>query len=503
MPRTSFAIALAAVMLATGMALGQSGPPLTPETYPARGPARQPVPRVVERVPVVIVQPLAYAFGSSPVSPFTAGRVEGAHVFADPPAAERARRIGYGWPRPGSGTRFKESVDAQVKSAADLRGLVILQIGDSHTAIDQFSGELRRRLQAAYGDGGAGYFAAGKPNIGVRASPLKISTTVGWTYQSLQAAADGGGFLLSGFNAIAGGAGESMTFSAETPIAFDRIEIEALREPGGGAIDIRLDGVLESQFALAAGKAEPVVIRLVPERVDRLREITITTRGEGTVKIASVAVYNKSFGLSYNAVGYPGATIDILNKLDSKTFADELTRLSPQIVVLAFGTNEGFNDGLDLERYVQGYERVVQKIRAVLPGTSIVVVSPPNANRLPATCKGEGQKAACRRAGAEPETSPKNGNGACVWQTPPQLDRVREAQRAIAERHRLAWWNWASMMADACGAHEWALMTPPLIARDHVHFTPDGYRKSAGQFMQTLLPIIEKLRAPRDVVSHD
>jgi hypothetical protein len=36
-----------------------------------------------------------------------------------------------------------------------------------------------------------------------------------------------------------------------------------------------------------------------------------------------------------------------------------------------------------------------------------------------------------------------------------------------------------------------------------VHFTPDGYRKSAGEFLRTLIPVIEKLRAPRDVVSHD
>jgi lysophospholipase L1-like esterase len=422
-------------------------------------------------------------------------------VFADPPAVERARRLGYGRARPPSGARFKQSADAQVKSAADLRGLTILQIGDSHTAIDQFSGELRRRLQAIYGDGGAGYFAAGKPNIGVRAAPLRISTTAGWTYQSLHAATDGAGFMLSGFNAIATSPGETLTFSAEAPIAFDRIEIEAMREPGGGAIDIRLDGVLESQFALGAAKAEPLVIRLVADRgVDRLRELSITTRGAGTAKIASVAFYNTRSGLAYNAVGYPGATIDILHKLEAKTFADELTRLAPQIVVLAFGTNEGFNDELDLERYAQSYERVVQKIRAVLPGAAIVVVSPPNANRLPASCKAEAQKAACRKAGAEPAA--KNGN-TCTWQTPPQLDKVREAQRRIAERHRLTWWNWASLMADACGAHEWAGMTPPLIARDHVHFTPDGYRKSAGEFLQTLVPIIEKLRAPRDVVSHD
>ena len=37
------------------------------------------------------------------------------------------------------------------------RGLVILQIGDSHTAADYFTGELRQKLQARYGNGGVGY----------------------------------------------------------------------------------------------------------------------------------------------------------------------------------------------------------------------------------------------------------------------------------------------------------------------------------------------------------
>src|SRR5580693_9169708 len=41
------------------------------------------------------------------------------------------------------------------------RGLVILQIGDSHTAADYFTGELRQKLQARYGNGGVGYLDAG------------------------------------------------------------------------------------------------------------------------------------------------------------------------------------------------------------------------------------------------------------------------------------------------------------------------------------------------------
>src|SRR5580692_6495121 len=162
----------------------------------------------------------------------------------------------------------------------DKRGLVILHIGDSHTSADFLTGELRRRLQARYGRGGTGYMTAGHPHIGVRSSTVKITASPGWTYKSLQRPdAHVGEFWLSGYDAIATAAGETMSFAAEQPITFDAIEIEVIGQPGGGAIDIKLDGNVATHYDLAASRIEPVVIRLSPRRgpTDKLHEISITT----------------------------------------------------------------------------------------------------------------------------------------------------------------------------------------------------------------------------------
>jgi hypothetical protein len=43
------------------------------------------------------------------------------------------------------------------------RGLAILQIGDSHTAADYFTGEVRRILQARFGDGGRAIWSSERP----------------------------------------------------------------------------------------------------------------------------------------------------------------------------------------------------------------------------------------------------------------------------------------------------------------------------------------------------
>jgi lysophospholipase L1-like esterase len=392
------------------------------------------------------------------------------------------------------------------EAAAAARGIRILQLGDSHTSADFLSGELRRRLQATYGNGGTGYVTAGRPHVGVLSATLKIALSPGWTYKALQKSdADVSEFWMSGFNSVASAAGETLTLTAEHPLTFDVIEIEAIRKPGGGAIDIRLDGALEGSFDLASEQVEPVVIRLVPDRAatDRVREIALTTRSEGVVSISSVAIFNTRAGLTYNSVGYPGATIDILNKLDGKLFAADLQRLDPQVVVLSFGTNEASKENLDVPRYAQRYERVVDKIRAVLPAATIVLVGPPEGEELPAHCKDKAREtAACGRA-TETTASAPASESSCEWKTLPKLQAVREAQRAIAQRKGLVYWNWASIMPKECGAHRWLSQSPSLMAKDHIHFTIAGYKKSAAEFLNTLVPVIEKLRSRPDAVSND
>jgi lysophospholipase L1-like esterase len=41
------------------------------------------------------------------------------------------------------------------------------------------------------------------------------------------------------------------------------------------------------------------------------------------------------------------------------------------------------------------------------------------------------------------------------------------------------------------------------MAKDHIHFTIAGYKKSAASFLDTLTPIIEKLRSRPDAVSNN
>jgi lysophospholipase L1-like esterase len=175
---------------------------------------------------------------------------------------------------------------------------------------------------------------------------------------------------------------------------------------------------------------------------------------------------------------------------------------------LSFGTNEASNESLDLTQYAKSYERVIDKIKTTLANAAIVVVSPPDFAELPAACRKEkSAQATCGHTPPQPGAgTPTNGSASapeCVWRTPARLNQVREVQREVANRQGLVYWNWASIMPRECGAHTWFTASPQLMARDHVHFTIAGYKKSAEQFLNTLIPVIEKVRVGENAVPND
>jgi hypothetical protein len=397
------------------------------------------------------------------------------------------------------------SGNAPSSDAQKQRGLVILQIGDSHTAADYFSGEVRAKLQARYGNGGVGYIDAGKPTIGVRSGTMKITASAGWTYHAIQHSDNVAEFWMSGFNAVASASGEVLSFTSETPVPFDEIEIEALRQPGGGSIDISVDGTVKSSADLNGQSVEPVVLRLKPDgaSADHVRQIEIRTRAPGTASIASIGIYQKQSGVSYNNVGYPGATIDLINKFDATLFADDLRRLDPQIVVLVFGTNEASKPNLDAGRYEKSYEKAVGRITAALPNAKIILVGPPDGAERPWHCGGRGPSdAACHPAPPSVPGASTTEPADCEWHTIAHLDLVRDVEKRIAERHGFTYWNWASIMPGDCASQGWVSASPPLMTPDHVHFTPTGYVKGADIFLQqALVPVIERLQVRPNIAA--
>ncbi len=381
--------------------------------------------------------------------------------------------------------------------------VTILQLGDSHTSADFFTGRVRERLQQAFGPGGTAYLVPGKPHLGVRSALFESDASDDWTYEALQKSDETRRFYLSGFNAVARHAGASLSLRARGGLPYDRLEVAFLKQPGGGRAEVLVDGEPRGQIDLDGAADARATLDLQPSETGAsgFHDVAVRALSDAPVTVTGVEVARDGDGVSYISLGFPGATVQLLQKLAAENLADEWRRLAPDIVVLAFGTNEGFNDALDVAAYSAQYEQIVRRLQALRPGVRVVLIGPPDGARASAACRNAAPSPDCPASARQPAAAADAAP--CRLQTPPKLAQVREAQRRLAERVGAVFWDWSSAMPGPCGAQVWAAANPPLMARDYVHMTTEGYKQSADQFADFLIPLIDGRQTGAHVVSND
>ena len=80
---------------------------------------------------------------------------------------------------------------------------------------------------------------------------------------------------------------------------------------------------------------------------------------------------------------------------------------------------------------------------------------------------------------------------------------MRDWQRGYAAAHGIPLFDWSSLMPRHCGAQAWASGEPKLMTADHVHFTREGYRRSARALAAFLDPIVRQALGGTRAVSND
>jgi len=128
---------------------------------------------------------------------------------------------------------------------------------------------------------------------------------------------------------------------------------------------------------------------------------------------------------------------------------------APDLIVLAYGTNEGFDDGLDLADYEARLRGEITRLQAAAPEAVLLLLGPPEAMRA-------------------------EGGGTCTddpdgrWREPVLLPLVRDVQHRVAAATGVAFWDWRGRMGGSCAAHRLTLGPEPLMRADHVHFNEAG-----------------------------
>ena len=371
-------------------------------------------------------------------------------------------------PAPAAPLGSREALRPLYAALADMEAgrltgpVSVLQIGDSHTANDSFSGRMRELLQARFGDGGRGLMPPGIPHRYYRPAGASVTST-GWAVASSYGNSPAPGpFGLAGQRDEASGPADmSVAFDAGADVA----TVEILRQPGGGTLEIAADGA--APVVVPTAGAGPAFVDVAPAR--GLHLLALHARGDGPVSVLSWRGRQKGRGVTWSNLGTPGATAGLLRRWDPGLVSAELRHEAPALVVVAFGTNEGFRNRPDLDDPAD-FARALALLRPAPDAAAILVALPPDGVRK-------------ARGGDCPDG----------YETPPGLQAIRERERAAAGRAYV--WDWSAAMGGKCAFVGWMAQVPQLAAPDGVHLRTDGYRVTAEALFADLMAGYDAYRA--------
>ena len=343
---------------------------------------------------------------------------------------------------------FYEALE-QVRSGSRLEPVRVIHFGDSHVAADVLTRSIRDRLQTDFGDGGPGFIVPGNPMATKRAR-VSSGATDGWIVQGI-----GGKYSAdriygpAGINLMTTTAGQEAWVETKS----NHFEVYFVREPSGGAVEIRIDGSNELQEPLSllarTAKLDYLTFDLPDSGTHRLE---LRTLNNGRVRLLGIVAEQISPGVRYDVFGINGARANRLLTWNGPAFNAALKALAPDLIILAYGTNELTDGDWTRESYQSLYEEIIQRLRAAAPKSSILIVGPPDR--------------------ADVDVSRR-------------LRLLNDALREVAFGNSTGFWSASEAMGGAGSMNRW--LGTGLAQADRVHLTSAGYNVLGGRFYRDLM----------------
>lgn len=343
----------------------------------------------------------------------------------------------------------------------------VLVYGASHTAADIYPTYLRAYLQKRFGDGGLGFFPLAKPSRYSRPFGATIENSRGWKIEHAQRSESRG----DGFYGLLGASASSSKKKDVTKVSFNppldrkapppaatRYDLYFLRQPGGGKFQVLLAGKKAFVVDTKAKQAGPGYHSF--ERPGPPEAIEVRPLGDGEVRLFGVTVENDARGVVVDTLGIGGTRASNHLKWDEHVWADNYKRRAPDLVILAYGTNESVDEDQPIAVYRKNLREVLARLRRASPDTSCVLVGP----------------------GDFPTKRPDNTLG-----PRPRLVEIVNTQRELAREAGCAFWNALQFMGGEGSMAYWASAQPAMAMSDLLHLNRRGYTRMGMALTDALM----------------
>ena len=427
--------------------------------------------------PIAVAPPVTRAWASAGDAPsLQAPSADSPAQSATPPIAPIAPMAAVGQLRGGHHLEHVFAMLAQLEDGHRHDDVRVLQYGDSHTASDLGVAVLRKALQARFGEGGRGFVPVGRPwkffgGDGLRTGmdpdfePTKVKFHP--KGQAGTFTGEGACYGLLGVGVEADKAGARAWTEVAAPAS--RVELAYGSGPQGGSFDVFIDGSKTGRIATRAQESASGFFAFdVPDAPHR---VEVRAVGDGQVRVYGMNLGRPSAGVIVDALGINGAQVFTPLRWSEECFAEQLRHVSPDLVVLAYGTNEAVDPGLTDAQYERALVELLGRVARASPSASCLLLGPPDL---------------ARRA---------KGQGAGAWKTLPRVLEIIAAQGRVAEAAGCAFYDQLQAMGGPGSMAQWASEAEPRGGPDRVHLRRTGYAQVATSFATDLMRAYDEWRA--------
>ncbi len=349
--------------------------------------------------------------------------------------------------------------------------------GASHVAGDMFTGWFRNELKSRYGDAGIGLIVPSKPwrDYYNRDANIAYSET-GWDayWVSKRQRRDDGRYGLGGisFTSDRPSAWAKVSTSKENPFGRDisHVEVWYWRDARGGDFTVDIDHKKKIRVRTKTNPKKRELDGLGYWSIDlplARHEVEIRPAGNGAVTLFAVALDSSAAGIRMDTLGINGARATDQLDWDPGIFNEQLIRRDPDLVVLAYGTND-VGDDEPLAEYERKLDLVVNRVHSAVPRASCLLIGPSDRP-------------------VKIDAVDEEGDEVEVFQHRPRQAPFIDVQRKVAHRYGCGYWNWAGAMGGDLSMLRWVHADIPYAAPDYVHLTKLGYERMAQLFLDALI----------------
>jgi LysM repeat protein/lysophospholipase L1-like esterase len=260
---------------------------------------------------------------------------------------------------------------------AQKRKVQILYIGDSHVQADDFTGEIRNRMQQAFGFGGRGMvfpFSTARTHAAV---DYTTEHTGRWHYAKNVEPYPELSLGISGATSrtVDSIASFKLHFRGTIRPEFTKLRIFCKRS--ASSYDLRIKSGLSDLtidvYNKETGDTTGVLDVILPKGENDLGfYMRKTDSAQREFEIYGISIESaENAGVVFHSVGINGA--GHYSILRQNLMARQLQQLKPDAVILDLGANDFYRGGINKQEFYNNLSKVVKNIRQALPEITIIL----------------------------------------------------------------------------------------------------------------------------------